>query len=67
MPTVPAAGYPYQAFPSTRVPETVPSDYQNIPAATPQAFGAQVGAATERLGSVPSMFDSLGVEVPCPT
>ena len=51
MPLVPAAGYPYQPFPSERAPLGPSSDYQNIPT-SPLDFGAQVGQATERLGQV---------------
>src|SRR6266700_3551635 len=57
MPLVPAAGYPYQPFPSERAPLGPPSDYQNIPS-SPLDFGAQVGQATERLGAAGQQVSS---------
>jgi hypothetical protein len=57
MPMVSAAGYPTQEAPTVSPSPTPGADYQSIPAATPNAFGAQVGVAQERLGSA---FEQAG-------
>src|SRR6266550_1166259 len=57
MPMVSAAGYPTQEAPTVSPSPTPGADYQSIPAATPNAFGAQVGVAQERLGGA---FEQAG-------
>jgi hypothetical protein len=57
MPMVSAAGYPTQDTPTVSPSPTPGPDYQSIPAATPNAFGAQIGAAQERLGGA---FEQAG-------
>lgn len=49
MPTIPAAGYAYQPFPTERPSLQAPQPFQRIQA-TPEAFGAAEGEALGRLG-----------------
>jgi hypothetical protein len=50
MPTLPAAGYPYQQVPSETPQIQVPNAYQDIQS-PPEAFGAGSGRALEGLGT----------------
>jgi hypothetical protein len=57
MPMISAASYPTQTEPTVQPAATPGPDYQSIPAATPNAFGAHIGAAQERLGGA---FEQAG-------
>jgi hypothetical protein len=57
-------------LPEVRLNTLILGQHAPIPLPRPRLFGYRIARSAlprERFSRVPSMFDSLGVEVPCPT